>query len=409
MAAGLLLLSTFLGAAGAGTVQGLPRPAGEHSRNPPSNSRGESLYDASAVESWSVVPALPSSGDRVRQPYNSFMPTLSNEHHIDIPVNNAVMQNVIQTEPRKNPLFLMNKLGLNDFQLRDKRRISGSFPGLNNINDRRTKTQLKKPDMSKDSELNNVIAKMMSGDTVGNIHDLFHSEFPNPIMGTDFVLINRLQPPTRPKTRSNQDPIQPTLVRTAKTNGIISGIHTSSSLSKSLTNRFVDGYERSSKTKKRSGIVPEPAKVDGELNLDTFFSPLTRGSTTAAPFTLDSFADYYYYDYEYDTLNQTESLTTNNSTQPIDPVTTPTPIIVSTEATTTTTTTTTTTPSIIETSSTDKSKMSEINNQSTEKFIPQMKQTTPDLQSKEDEEDTDHHYSEEQESSESDDDSEMDD
>ena len=134
-----------------------------------------------------------------------------------------------------------------------------------------------------------------------HMHDLFYAELPNPIFGTRFVLVDRLQPPTVPKSRTNTDPITPQLVRTSNSkNVVISGKYTSA-LSKSISSgapQYSSSNRASSTFQSRPSVLPKPFKVEGSLDLENFFSPFRYSSTTSAPFQLDSFADYYY-DYDY--------------------------------------------------------------------------------------------------------------
>ena len=152
-------------------------------------------------------------------------------------------------------------------------------------------------DRQKDTlKMDGKTAKMISGDIAGNIHDLFHAELPNPIHGTAFVLIDRLQPPTMPKTRAQPSPLRPQLVGNRGPVEVFSGLHTSS-ISKSLAANYLEKSRE--KAVGRQHVVPQPLKVEGSLNYDNFYRPRNVARTTAPPFQLDSLDDYYYYDYDY--------------------------------------------------------------------------------------------------------------
>ena len=164
------------------------------------------------------------------------------------------------------------------------------------------------------------LAKMISGDIAGNIQDLFNLELPNPIQGTKFILIDRLQPPTMPKNRNSPTKITPVKVDVSEpVTVVVSGLH-SSSRSKSLSTHHSNPFLRNS-IENRTQHVPRPLKVEGNLNLENFFSPFVQ--TTPQPFQLDSLNDYYYYDYDYydylDSNSTSNTSATNSSTQIVSP------------------------------------------------------------------------------------------
>ncbi|XP_018020382.2 uncharacterized protein LOC108676758 isoform X2 [Hyalella azteca] len=154
------------------------------------------------------------------------------------------------------------------------------------------------------------IGKMLLGDVSRSSNDLFHSELPNPIDGTDFVLIDSLQPPTVPKQRTPHIRIIPVLVTASKPKDVISGVHTSSK-SKSFSALVTPNPEVTSAPRK--SIVPQPLKVEGNLNFDNFFSPINLAKMTPPPFEIGSLDDYYY-DYDYYDYADLSSNTTTNST-----------------------------------------------------------------------------------------------
>ena len=87
----------------------------------------------------------------------------------------------------------------------------------------------------------------------------------------------------------------------------------------------------------RKRVVPKPSKVEGNPNLDVFFSPRNLAKTTPRPFDLSSLDDYYY-DYDYydygasessnDTKSNSTSANTTTTTTTERPVTTTTQINV---------------------------------------------------------------------------------
>lgn len=166
------------------------------------------------------------------------------------------------------------------------------------------------------------VAKMISGDIAGNIQDMIHANFLKSSDGPSFVLLDRLQPPTVLKSRTKPTPIRPQLVNNRGPVDVISGLHTSS-VSKSLATKFVEAstnlgpHLTRGTSVGRSRIVPQPLKVEGNLNLDNFFEPINVARTTAAPFELASLDDYYYYDYDYnDYPTGNNSSTTAKTTPP---------------------------------------------------------------------------------------------
>ncbi|KAF2369210.1 Insect cuticle protein [Trinorchestia longiramus] len=216
------------------------------------------------------------------------------------------------TDSRKEQIDFTPKRTNNSAKQREDRVIPNSaldmmFEGRG---ESATRTLVKSVMESKNSD-GNGFGKMLTGDVSRASQDLFHSELPNPIDGTDFVLINRLQPPTIPKQRAPPTRITPVLVAISRPKNVISGVHTSSR-SKSFSAMLPFSLQSAKATRK--SIVPQPLKVEGNLNLDNFFSPINEAKATPPPFQIGSLDDYYYYDYDYyDYADFSNNATVNTS------------------------------------------------------------------------------------------------
>ena len=158
---------------------------------------------------------------------------------------------------------------------------------------------------------------------------------PQPIPGTNFILVSKMRPPTFPKFKSEQKGINPKPVSVmGNPPEVISGLHTNrKSKQLSISNSQNNLTSTASKqVQEKPRRVPRPSKVEGTLNLDNFFRPVSLAKSSPK-----LSEDYFYYDYYYydDPSNITETdrnkrkLEVNNTTST---PTTKTTLLTTTEA-----------------------------------------------------------------------------
>ncbi|XP_050729257.1 mucin-2-like isoform X1 [Eriocheir sinensis] len=130
---------------------------------------------------------------------------------------------------------------------------------------------------------------------------------------SDFVLINRLRAPTIPKPRVGTQRLVPKPVSVVgRTAPVVMGLHSSGKPStvtpqthaasdlEPLGIHLLNLVPTPQKTVTANRPVPRPARVVGEPNLDTFWSPAREARRTSPPFKQSRPSedyDYLYYDY----------------------------------------------------------------------------------------------------------------